>query len=147
MTIAICNSDEEIQACHTVMSQLRPQVKAEPFVERVRLQQREGYQLAAVKDPEGKVTAVAGFRMGTFLAWGRVLYVDDLVTDEKCRSAGHGNTLIAWLLRYAAAHGCEQLHLDSGVQRFDAHRFYLRQRMAITAHHFAMPVGENARLG
>ena len=32
------------------------------------------------------------------------------------------------------------LDLDSGVQRFPAHRFYLGQGMAITAHHFALDV-------
>jgi hypothetical protein len=26
------------------------------------------------------------------------------------------------------------------VQRFDAHRFYLRERMAITSHHFSKRV-------
>jgi hypothetical protein len=30
------------------------------------------------------------------------------------------------------------LHLDSGVQRFAAHRFYLARRMDITCHHFAL---------
>lgn len=30
------------------------------------------------------------------------------------------------------------LELDSGVQRFDAHRFYLVQRMLNTAHHFRL---------
>ena len=30
------------------------------------------------------------------------------------------------------------LHLDSGVQRFGAHRFYLASRMDIIAHHFSM---------
>jgi coproporphyrinogen III oxidase len=36
--------------------------------------------------------------------------------------------------------GGGELHLDSGVQRFDAHRFYLRHRMAIVGHHFALPL-------
>ena len=33
------------------------------------------------------------------------------------------------------------IDLDSGVQRHDAHRFYLRERMAITSHHFAKNLG------
>jgi len=31
-----------------------------------------------------------------------------------------------------------QLHLDSGVQRFSAHRFYLSKRMEISSHHFSL---------
>ncbi|MGZ5023946.1 MAG: GNAT family N-acetyltransferase, partial [Chthoniobacterales bacterium] len=30
------------------------------------------------------------------------------------------------------------LTLDSGVQRFDAHRFYLMKRMKISSHHFVL---------
>jgi hypothetical protein len=32
------------------------------------------------------------------------------------------------------------LDLDSGVHRHDAHRFYLRERMLISAHHFTKPL-------
>jgi len=38
----------------------------------------------------------------------------------------------------ARAEGCAQFQLDSGVQRFGAHRFYLMKRMDITAHHFGL---------
>jgi hypothetical protein len=33
---------------------------------------------------------------------------------------------------------CEGFTLDPGVQRFDAHRFYLMKRMKIAAHHFTL---------
>jgi GNAT superfamily N-acetyltransferase len=82
--------------------------------------------------------AVAGFRLVEMLAWGRSLYVDDLVTDSAERSKGYGESLMRWLIDCARATGCEELHLDSGVQRFDAHRFYLAQRMKISSHHFAI---------
>jgi GNAT superfamily N-acetyltransferase len=71
------------------------------------------------------------------LAWGQFLYVYDLVVDEAERSKGYGQKLLTWLIEFAQHHNCQQLHLDSGVQRFDAHRFYLQQRMNITSHHFS----------
>ena len=46
--------------------------------------------------------------------------------------------MLDWLKAYAKELGCQQLHLDSGVQRFATHRFYLKQRMDITCHHFAV---------
>ena len=85
-----------------------------------------------------KVVAAAGFRLLENLAWGRFLYVDDLVTDAAHRSQGHGDALMNWLMAHARAAGCAELHLDSGVERFGAHRFYLARRMDITSHHFAM---------
>ena len=142
--------DEAVAACFQVMRQLRPHLGDREFVERVARQRATGYRLVAVID-EGRVTAaeaagpgargvvaVAGFRLGENLAWGRFLYVDDLVTDEAARGRGYGQLLLAWLMDEARRCGCEQLHLDSGVQRFGAHRFYLRGGMDITSHHFAM---------
>jgi len=38
----------------------------------------------------------------------------------------------------ARAAGCQSFELDSGVQRFDAHRFYLTNRMQIPSHHFRL---------
>jgi GNAT superfamily N-acetyltransferase len=137
MSIHLAQTDQAIAACFPVMHQLRPLLKEPDFVARVRLQEREGYHLAYAEH-EGRPVAVAGFRIITYLIWGRTLYVDDLVTDAAARSGGHGHRLLNWLVDYAKARNCDEFHLDSGVQRFDAHRFYLRERMAIIAHHFAM---------
>jgi GNAT superfamily N-acetyltransferase len=64
--------------------------------------------------------------------------VDDLVTDEALRSKSYGRQMLSWLIDQARAEGCESFELDSGVQRFDAHRFYLSNRMIISGHHFRL---------
>ncbi len=130
-------NDAEIAACFAVMSQLRPHLRAEDFVGRVRRQMAQGYLLLAGW-VQGRVVAVVGFRMLENLAWGRFLYVDDLVTDSAERSKGYGDVLMRWLISHARTQGCDELHLDSGVQRFEAHRFYVSQRMRISSHHFAI---------
>ena len=84
------------------------------------------------------VRAVAGFRMLESLYAGRFCYVDDLVTDATGRSLGYGGVLFDWLVATARAEGCGRLELDSGVQRFAAHRFYLTKRMRISSHHFSL---------
>ena len=141
MAVLVAETDLEIAACFDVMAQLRPHLKASEFVPRVRRQMAAGYRLAFVRTDAG-VVAVAGYRFGENLAWGRFLYVDDLVTDEGSRSKGHGQELFDWVVAAARAAGCDQLHLDSGVQRFDAHRFYLRNRMHISSHHFTTDLAE-----
>ena len=135
--IGIARTDAEIRRCHDVMRQLRPHHDdPEAFVARIKLQQREGYVLASLAE-DGAVRAVAGYRIGNNLAWGKYLYVDDLVTDTTKRSHGHGKKMLDWLFAQAREDGCDELHLDSGVQRVAAHRFYLRDGgMAITSHHF-----------
>ena len=134
-TIRIANKDDEIEGCFAVMAELRPHLARDQFVERVRRQGEDNYRLAYL-DSAGNVTAVAGFRISECLAWGKFLYVDDLVTASSARSRGRGQALLTWLVEHARANDCDELHLDSGVQRFGAHRFYLREGMDITSHHF-----------
>lgn len=135
MKIALAESDAAIARCFPVMHQLRPHLIEADFVARVRRMQGEGFHLAFVEEA-GAVRAVAGYRYYDKLFSGQNLYVDDLVTDTSQRSRGHGRALLAWLADQARAHGCVQLELDSGVQRFDAHRFYFRERMHISSYHF-----------
>ena len=135
--VQLAETDAEILRCFPVIAELRPHLVEAQFVERVRRQQGEsGFQLAFVED--GSVKSVAGFRIAEFLAWGKILYVDDLISTSAERSKGHGKLLLDWLVARARADGCAQFHLDSGVQRFEAHRFYLRERMIISAHHFSL---------
>lgn len=111
------------------------------FVARVdEVQRPEGYRLVGVfAEGDEEAAAVAGFRLGHNLAWGRFLYVDDLSTLPAARGRGHAGALLDWLLREAQRLGCDELHLDSGVQpeRWDAHRLYLSYGYAISSHHFA----------
>jgi GNAT superfamily N-acetyltransferase len=124
------------------MRELRPHfAEEEAFVRRVDdVQRAEGYRLiGGFEEEEDDAVAVAGFRVGHLLAWGRFLYVDDLSTLPSVRRRGHGRALLDWLAEEARRLGCEQLHLDSGVgpERFDAHRLYFNVGLAITSHHFA----------
>lgn len=137
MSVQLAQSDAQILACFPVMLQLRPFLEIADFVKRVREQMLAGYQLAFFAI-DNRVVAVAGLRISQNLAWGKFLYVDDLIVDETERSHGYGKQLFNWLIQYAKQNHCQQLHLDSGVQRFDAHRFYLRHRMKIASHHFLL---------
>jgi GNAT superfamily N-acetyltransferase len=136
----VAKTVEEIAGCFPVMAELRPHLGEEEFIRRVNRQRTAGYELVFLED-EREVKAVAGFRIFESLAWGKYLNVDDLVTRGGDRSKGHGQILFDWLVAYARDAGCEELHLDSGVQRFGAHRFYLHKRMEIIAHHFSLKLG------
>ena len=131
-------TESEIRATFPVMKQLRTHLTEDKYVEMVQRQRElHSYHVVAVIE-NGRIQAVAGYRITECLAFGHFLYVDDLITDERARSKNHGRELMAWLVDEAKKHGCGQLHLDSGVQRHAAHRFYLRERMDITAYHFAL---------
>lgn len=122
------------------MRELRPTLtSADDFIERVHVQQGEGYELALLEEDQTVVT-VAGFRVQHILATGLTLYVDDLVTAASARSRGHGKTMIDFLITLARDRGCESFSLDSGTHRQDAHAFYLRERLRISSFHFYLPL-------
>ena len=142
-TIAVARTAAEIGRCHEVMQELRTHIATrEEFVERVQRQQQEGYRLAFL-EADGAVRAVAGYRILELLFSGRTLYVDDLVTHGADRSAGFGGRLFDWLVKEARGEKCSEFTLDSGVHRFDAHRFYLTKRMKIAAHHFSLDLSQS----
>lgn len=121
------------------MAELRRLADNASFLERVAVQRREGYRLvASFEDGDDDAAGVAGFRAGNFLAWGKVIYVDDLSTRAKYRGRGHAGALMDWLIAEAKRLDCDQLHLDSGVgpDRETAHRLYMNKGMRISAHHF-----------
>jgi GNAT superfamily N-acetyltransferase len=132
----------ETGLAHGTMRALRPGLKDErEFVAHVDgVLRGEGYRLIGAFVPEQTpAVAVAGFRVGHSLAWGRYLYIDDLCVAPEARRQGHGAALLDWLVGEASRLECDQLHLDSGVgpERFDAHRLYYRLGYSIYSHHFA----------
>lgn len=129
--------DQALHAVWPVVAQLRDHLDEAGFVSQARRQFAEGWHAVAVFQ-DGAPRAFAGWRVQEMLAHGRMLYVDDLVTDAHVRSGGHGKALLDWLKAEARRQGCRKLELDSGTQRHGAHAFYLRERMRISAHHFSI---------
>jgi GNAT superfamily N-acetyltransferase len=130
---------QETYLAYPTLLELRPHLRSrDEFVHQVEEYQRsEGYRLVgSFEDGADEPVAVAGFRTGHNLALQYYLYVDDLVTQAAFQGRGHAGRLMQWLVEEARRLGCAHLHLDSGVQRHDAHRLYLNQRMRISAHHF-----------
>ncbi len=135
----------QVAATWPVMHQLRPHLDQEQYVAAVaRMRKTDGFRLAAAS-VDGVIGAVAGFRVMEMLYCGRILYVDDLVADAAMRSRGLGKLLLDWLSDEARSLGCAQIHLDSGLARLDAHRFYERESMQKTAFHFAAKIDAKGR--
>lgn len=144
--MVFAETDDQIRRCFPALKVLRPHLREEDFVARIRRQQTQGYRLAFHDDADTEAAAsVAGFRLLEYLAWGRALYIDDLVTRPDCRGRGCGGALLEAVVAHAEASGCDAVHLDSGYQRHDAHRLYLNHGFRLTTHHFARqlaPPGE-----
>lgn len=129
-------SDIEIINCFDVMSELRTHLVKDVFLDTVRAQEAEGFRLAYIEE-QGRVVAVAGYRVCSNLFMGKHLYVDDLVTRDSSRSLGFGEKMIQWLRNVAKSENCNYFHLDSGTARTQAHKFYFKQGLTIASFHFS----------
>jgi GNAT superfamily N-acetyltransferase len=121
------------------IKELRPHLRSDDFLDQIKLQQREGYTLAYFENEDG-IQAACGFRIATFLAWGKVFYIDDLITIEAARGQGLGGMLLTWMISQARSHNCNAVHLDTGHHRHDAHRLYLSHGFKISSHHLSLEI-------
>ena len=137
MQIRIAESEADLEVVGRLMLQLRSAYDLSSVVSQIKAQQERGYTVAYAEE-DGRAVCAAGFVIETRLAWGKHMYIEDLVTDSERRSSGLGSVMMDWLKGHAREHGCGQIHLDSGIQRFPAHRFYLREGFNIASHHFSI---------
>jgi GNAT superfamily N-acetyltransferase len=137
LQIRFARNDRDLARCFIILRELRPQLSPDTFLATMRRMMQDGY-LLAMGESAGEVVAVAGYRIGEHLARGRYLYVDDLVTAGTTRRRGHGAHLLAWLAEKARESGCAELHLDSGVQRSEAHLFYEKLGLRFTSKHYSL---------
>ncbi|MFB6712361.1 MULTISPECIES: GNAT family N-acetyltransferase [unclassified Streptomyces] len=119
-----------------VLRELRPHLTENLFRDVYEKGYAQGLRFSAAYDDEGVCVGVAGWRVIDNTSQIRMLYVDDLVTADGARSTGVGRRLLGHLEERAREAGCLHLTLDSGTQRTEAHRFYLRERLNIVAFNF-----------
>jgi GNAT superfamily N-acetyltransferase len=145
--VELAPGDARLRAALEVMRSLRTDRSLEEL-ERLHAEGHRdgGYRIMALLEA-GECRAVAGFRVMTSFAHGRFLYVDDLATAERWRSHGYGELLEDGLRGLARTEGCEQIRLDSGVQRRRAHRFYFRRGYAIESFNFGARLETEERRG
>ena len=138
--VRTAREEGEVRRCWLAYKELRPHLRSEgELVERWRRQTREGFQIIYIPDGDA-VPAAAGYRFLNTLAWGHILYIDDLVAVAARHKTGLGTTLLQYLQEEARRVGCDAVHLDTGYQRHLAHLAYLRNGFHFNSHHLAWEV-------
>lgn len=138
--VRVAAGEEEVRRCWPAFRELRPHLPSEEeFVARWRVQRPEGYTIAFI-ERDGEVPAAMGYRLLHTMAWGHILYVDDLVAMEAAHGTGLGHALLRYAQGEARRLGCDAVHLDTGYMRHRAHRAYLRTGFHFDCHHLAWKV-------
>lgn len=141
--IRLAESEEDVRRCWPVFRELRSSIPAErEFIDRWKRQVDETYRIAYLESG-GKVLGIAGYRIIHSMAWGRIIYLDDLAVLEESQGRGFGAALLKHTQNEAARLGCEAVHLDTGYHRKRAHRTYLRNGFQLESHHLKWEVPGN----
>lgn len=129
---------DELLNVFPVYQELRPHFQLfEDFYQQIIKQFAEKFLLYAAIDNDA-VYGCIGFRIMTTTAWGKIVYIDDLITAQNLRGNGAGNRLLDFVIEYARTNDCDEIHLDTGYQRFAAHKVYLNKGFQLNCHHLAM---------
>ena len=132
---------KKILACFTLVKELHPHLSREKFIEQIARQRKKGYQILFIEVGRS-IVSFMGYRIQEYLAWGKILYVDDFVTKSDSQRQGYGTKLLDHVIEIAKASSCNQVHLDSGYNRNRAHRLYLDKGFVLSSHHFSMKLND-----
>jgi GNAT superfamily N-acetyltransferase len=138
MSVKFANTQEDYLKCWNAINVLRPNLTKENYLALIDNMTSQTYQLAFIEDENGDVPAIVGFRYMTMLYCGNIIYIDDLSTVSEARGKGYASQLLDFIIELAQTQKLDGVHLDSGHQRYDAHRLYLNKKFKITAHHFSL---------
>lgn len=137
MQIQIAKTNTDFLKCFEAVKALRPHLTEEKFLDLIPTMTDESYSMIFIEE-NGKAASICGFRYLTTLFEGTFIYIDDLSTLPEARGKGFGGALFDYVVEKAKSEGLPAVHLDSGHQRFDAHRLYLNKGMKIVYHHFRL---------
>ena len=130
-------SEEEIKYCYKIMNQTSKNLSEKDFISLVSEQIKNGYKLIYVID-NNEVICVTGFVIAQKIAWGKYLHIEDFVTSKSLKSTEAAKALFDFIKIYAKQQKCTSIHLDSSVDREEAHKFYLYENMKIDSYHFSI---------
>lgn len=135
--------DRDIVDCWMAFSELRKNISScEEFIRRWNIQKNEGYKIYFIRDDDDGVVAAIGFRIFHTMAWGKILYIDDLIALPGSRGKGLGAALLQYAKTTAREYKCDAVHLDTGYQRHEAHISYLRNGFTLNCHHMECLVND-----
>lgn len=120
MQIEILKTIEDWKSAYPLVKQLRPHLTEDSYFNL--LKKMSAYQGWVIMD--GTLKAFIGFEECLNFYNDKHIFVHDFVTNDKDRSNGYGEKLMEAIISYAKQNQFGYIALESGKQRYDAHRFY-----------------------
>lgn len=124
----------DVKAAYDVLRHMYPDMTSEEYVKIALARLAEGYRLVAVLDGD-KMVSVAGFWIGMRFYCGKFIQLDNFVTLPDYRGRAVGKLLVDWIKDLGRAENCNRVILDTYVDNYPAHRFFLREGFIIRGYH------------
>lgn len=137
MEILIAKNDDEILQCFDIMKQLVNSINKNNFLLQVKRKYEMGYRLVFLKI-NNEVVSIIGTRIYEYFGCGKFLIIDDFITDKDKRGKGYGKKIFNWVKKFVKENQCSQIQLDSSIELYKAHKFYMNMGMNISHHHFSI---------
>jgi ribosomal protein S18 acetylase RimI-like enzyme len=120
--------EEDFNEYWPILRQLRPHLDRETTLSWGKdAELSDGYTLLGVRDHDGQLIGLMGYRWLHDFVHGPHLYIDDLVIDEAQRSKGAGASLLREAERIAQEKGWKMIRLCTGLENKEGRRFYERE--------------------
>jgi len=141
MIIRQLDSLKDMLDLYPVIAHMYPDMSFDSYSDILKERVENGYNMVAVFDGEDCVSA-AGFWFGIRFYCDRFLQLDNMVTVPEFRDKGAGTMALEWIKSLAKKEGCKRILVDSYVENFDAHRFFLREGFVIRGYHLNYTVDD-----
>lgn len=133
MNYRIISSSIELTAVFPIISELRPHLTLESFIQLYEeANKASDYQLMVFEENH-QIIGVMGYRILTDFVHGRHFYIDDLVTTHTNRSKGLGSQMLQVAEHIAKDAKCSGLRLCTGIQNENGKKFYEKNNWQLKA--------------
>ena len=95
----------------------------------------QNYECAAIYDGE-KLIGIAGMWFCTRHYSGRSVELDHVFIDDGYRKKGLGKQFMKCIYDYVALKGYQTIELNTYVQNYPSHKFYMNEGFEILGYHF-----------
>lgn len=134
MQIRELTTIDEMLAAFEVLQHMYPKMTREKYGTIIRQRKEEGYRMVGVFDGN-KCVSSAGFWIGVRFYCGKFIQLDNMVTLPEYRSKGAGKIITDFIKEIGKTENCLKVLVDTYVENFDAHRFFLKEGFIIRGYH------------
>lgn len=125
---------EEMFAVFDVLAHMYPNMSRPEYEAILPERVETGYRMLGVFDGE-KCICSAGFWISYRFYCGKFIQLDNMVTLPDARSKGVGKLVVDFIKNTGKSDGCKKVLVDTYVENFSAHRFFLREGFIIRGYH------------